>query len=97
MKLSHEYPVVGTWYLDVDHQDRFEIVARDESADIMEIQYFGGEVEELDIDTWFAMNIIAIAPPKDWSGPFEVDKDEFNELGDETIHPTNWSNPFNSF
>lgn len=93
---SHEYPVVGSWYLDVDHNDQFEIVARDEADKTIEIQYFSGEIEEVDADTWFSMRLIAIAPPKDWSGPFEVEKDEFSELGDESKHPTDWSDPLNS-
>ncbi len=93
----HEYPVIGTWYLETEHNERFEVVAKDDKSNTIEIQYFGGEVEELDLDTWFAMRVSAIASPKDWSGPYEVDKDQFSELGDEVIHPQNWSDPFIPF
>lgn len=93
MLRAHEYPVIGTWYLDIDHKEQFEIVAKDEEAGTIEIQSFSGEVEELDLETWYEMRVVSIAPPKDWSGPYEVDKDEFSEF-EETIHPINWSKPF---
>jgi len=89
----HEYPVVGVWYWDIDHGERFEVVAEDKKDDNIEIQYFEGEVTELDFETWFSMHIVSIAAPEDWSGPFEVDKDQFSELGDETIHPPTHSFP----
>jgi hypothetical protein len=43
----------------------------------VEIQYFDGEVEELDLDSWYEMALEPIEPPEDWSGPFdEIDPDE---------------------
>ena len=92
---AHESPIIGTWYADLDHAETFEIVAADEEVGNIEIQYFSGEIEELDMDTWYEMRVSAIAPPKDWSGPFEIEKEEFLDQTDETIHPTNWSGPFN--
>ena len=94
---AHEYPIIGAWYLEIETKERFEVVAKDEESNTIEIQYFSGEIEELDTDTWFAMHLASIASPKDWSGPFEVDKEEFSELGDEVIHPRNWSDPFIPF
>ncbi len=94
---AHESPIIGNWYADLDHtENTFEIVAEDEEAGNIEIQYFSGEIEELDMETWYGMHIAAIPPPKDWSGPFEIDKDEFLDQTDETIHPINWSGPFNN-
>ena len=94
---AHEYPTIGTWYVEIETNQRFEVVAKDEETNAIEIQYFSGEIEELDADTWFAMRLASIASPKDWSGPFEIDKEEFSELSDEAIHPLNWSDPFSSF
>lgn len=82
---AHEYPVIGLWYLDIEHTEQFEIVAEEE--DSIEIQYFSGEIEELDMATWFSMRVVSIAAPKDWSGPFEVDKDAFSDLEGEIRHP----------
>lgn len=64
-------PIVGNWYKDLETQSEFEIVAVDEDAQTVEIQYFEGEVEELDWDTWREMVLMPIDPPEDWSGPFD--------------------------
>jgi hypothetical protein len=97
---GHELPVVGTWYWDVEHSIQFEIVATDEGESLnlasIEIQYFDGELEEIDSSTWFTMKVVSIAAPKDWSGPFEIDKDQFPELY-EDFHPyTPWINPIDN-
>jgi len=77
---AHEYPIVGTWYWDIDHAERFEIVAQDDSTGNIDIQYFSGEIDEVDQEAWFSMRVVSIAPPQDWSGPFEIDKDGFSEF-----------------
>ena len=96
MVRPHEYPVIGTWYWDIEHTDQFEIVAEDKLEGSLEIQYFSGEIEEVDMETWFEMRVVSIAAPKDWSGPYEIDKNEFSELEEEGHHPQSWSDPFNS-
>lgn len=94
----HEPPVVGSWYWDTEHSLQFEIVASDQETGEIEIQYFEGELEELDIDTWFSMHVVSISPPKDWSGPYEIDKDEFSDLTDDKAqHPSSdWENPLDT-
>lgn len=97
MVRTHEYPVIGVWYWDIEHADQFEIVAEDKFDRCIEIQYFSGEIEEVDIDTWFEMRVVSIAAPKDWSGPYEIEKDDFSdleELEEEGKHPKDWSDPF---
>lgn len=97
MTQAHELPVLNAWYWDVDHKERFEIIALDDD-DSIEIQYFEGEIEEIDKETWFSMRLVPIAPPKDWSGPYEVDmdRDEFFEYKTEVHHPTEGHNPLDS-
>lgn len=87
---AHEYPSVGVWYWDIDHADQFEIVAEDKLDQSIEIQYFSGEIEELDMDTWFEMRVVSIAAPKDWSGPYEIEKDTFFELEEEVKEPVKY-------
>jgi len=82
MMRAHEFPVVGLWYWDIDHAERFEIVATDPASGNIDIQYFSGEIDEVDEETWFAMRVVSIAAPQDWSGPFEINKDEFSEFND---------------
>jgi hypothetical protein len=72
-------PIVGNWYKNLEDQTEFEVVAVDEDTQTVEIQYFDGEVEELDLDAWYEIVLEAIAPPEDWSGAF--DEMEPDDLG----------------
>lgn len=91
----HEYPIIGFWYKDLEHNQNFEVVASDPQEGTIEIQYFSGEIEELEESTWYAMNVASIAPPKDWSGPFEMEREELADLDqtDKAIHPIDWAGP----
>lgn len=86
-------PVVGHWYKDLEQKHLFEVVAMDE--DSIEIQYFDGNVEELDHSTWEELALEGTQPPEDWSGPY----DEYNaeDLGysDIPMHPEDWTGPLN--
>lgn len=69
-------PNVGGWYQNALGQS-FEVVAVDEAADTIAVQYYDGAVEEYDMETWRMLEIVAIAAPEDWSAPFdEVEKDD---------------------
>jgi hypothetical protein len=72
--MSEIDPIVGNWYRNLADQSRFEVVAVDEegqAVQAVEIQYYEGEVEELDMDTWDELSLEFIEPPDDWSGPFD--------------------------
>lgn len=74
-------PQVGDWYKKLGG-DSFEIVAVDTDDETLEIQYFGGEVEELDHETWYELDLEPIDPPEDWSGPFDdLEADDFGDNG----------------
>jgi len=69
-------PRLGDWYKSIT-SDRFEIVALDDDASTMEVQYFDGAVEEIDFDTWNEMEIVPIEPPEDWSGSMDLEKEDY--------------------
>lgn len=69
--MSREWPQVGSWYKNVEEDRSFEVVAFDEDEELIEIQYEGGELEELDLDTWNESPITAIDAPEDWEGPYD--------------------------
>jgi len=73
--MANEYqPRIGDWYKN-SSGDNFEIVATDE--DTLEIQYFDGAVEEIDLDTWRDMGIEPIEPPEDWSGSMDIEREDY--------------------
>ena len=46
-------PIIGNWYR-IQGSDSFEVVAFDEDDGTIELQYFDGTVEEMDIEDWDA-------------------------------------------
>jgi hypothetical protein len=71
-------PDVGEWY-QVRDGELLEIVAIDEDDGTLEVQYFDGTVEEMDLVDWEAQRtkgeITDAEPPEDWSGSVDVDGD----------------------
>ncbi len=88
----HEHPYVGDWYKNQEYNNIFEVVASDEREDYVEVQYFAGEIEEFDLETWYELDLKRIPAPEDSSGPYEASQDEMG-YSDETIHPEDWSGP----
>ena len=80
--MSDADPIIGNWYRNQETGNDFEVVALDEDAQTVEIQYFDGELEELDLEVWYDLPIDPIEAPEDWSGPF--DEMEPDDLGYDT-------------
>lgn len=81
-------PIVGNWYRNLERDDRFEVVAMDEDEGVIEIQYFEGDVEEMDVDTWYEMDLEVIEAPEDWTGPMDaISRDDPGYAGAEDPEP----------
>jgi hypothetical protein len=72
-------PDIGEWYR-VRGGELLEVVAIDEDDGTVEVQYFDGTVEELDLADWQAQRtkgeIEDADAPEDWSGSADVEGDE---------------------
>ena len=66
-------PVEGNWYTHRDKGQMFQVVAVDEDRDVIEIQYFDGDLEEIDSDAWYQMDLEIAEPPEDERGPLDDD------------------------
>ena len=73
---NERQPNIGDWFQSVNG-DRFEVVALDDDEATLEIQHFDGAIEEIDFDTWSEMEIDAIEPPEDWSGSFDIEREDY--------------------
>lgn len=81
--MATEYdPRIGDWYRN-SSGETFEIVAFDDADETVEIQYFDGTVEELDLDTWYEMDIEPTAAPEDWSGSLDIEREDYGVDFDE--------------
>ena len=70
-------PIQGNWYRDLDKDEEFFVIDVYEDDGIVEIQHYDGDVEEIELDAWYDLNIEAVEPPGDWVGPYDdVEKDD---------------------
>lgn len=81
--MSRDYePAVGQWYENIDEEESFRVISVDEDAELIEIEYLDGEIEELDVDTWAEFNLEKIEQPEGWSGK-AIGADDDDEDDDE--------------
>lgn len=71
------YPVIGHWYRR-SNGSLFEVVAVDEQDGTVELQYFDGTIDELDLETWPKLLIENVGAPDDWSGSVDMDPEDFS-------------------
>lgn len=72
-------PNIEQWYCHLDKGEVFQVVGIDNQAGTIEIQFFGGDLDEIDLESWDAMALAHTEPPEDWTGP--VDDVERDDLG----------------
>lgn len=66
-------PQRGQWYKRLDLDAHFEVVAIDRDDECIEVQYYSGEIEEIEQTSWDLLDIAPVAPPDNWSGAYETD------------------------
>jgi hypothetical protein len=76
-------PRIDHWYLDPKRDRSFTVIDYDEDDGIIEIQYFDGELDEIDVEEWEEMSPEEVEQPEDWTGP--IDKIEVDDLGYDEI------------
>ena len=86
-------PVIGEWFRRAGG-DSFEVVAIDRDDHTIEIQYFDGTVEEIELEEWRESEIETCEPPEDWTGSLDVEpEDTENEYEAEPGNTKPWSDP----
>ena len=77
-------PGIGDWYR-LHGGALFEVVAHDDDDGTIEIQYFDGTVEEMDIEDWEAQwdegALESAEAPEDWSGSVDVESTDDDARG----------------
>ena len=59
------FPVPGQWFQDPDSLDLFKVVAIDEKYRTIEIQYSGGDLDEIELESWGMTNYRSAEAPED--------------------------------
>jgi len=87
-------PIIGNWYQHLDKGQAFQVVAVDEDAGSVELQHFDGDVEELDLETWYQLPVELIEEPENWSGPMDVgEMDDLTGTEVTDTPPEDWAEP----
>jgi hypothetical protein len=72
-------PGIGDWYR-LNGGALFEVVALDDDDGTVEIQYFDGTLEEMDIEDWDAQwedgALETAEAPEDWTGSVDVESSD---------------------
>lgn len=68
-------PRIGQWYLRGDKGEAFLVTGRDQKAGTIEIQSFGGDIDEIDESNWSALPLEFAEPPEDSSGTMDSEPD----------------------
>jgi hypothetical protein len=76
-------PVKGQWYQNVEEDETFRVLSVDEDAELVEIEYLDGDIEELDLDAWHEMDLERIEQPEGWAGGSDQSTDEDDDEEEE--------------
>jgi hypothetical protein len=83
-----QQPAIGDWYR-LSGGALFEVVALDDDDGTIEIQYFDGTVEEMDIEDWETQwedgGLEAAEAPEDWSGSVDVESGDNDSRSSESL------------
>ena len=84
-------PMIDSWYHQAEKAQKFLVTAIDEHSDTVEIQYFDGTLDEIDLVTWYAMDVELVEAPEDWTGP--VDMEDLGAI-DAEMSSADWEAPY---
>ena len=70
------YPVIGQWFRR-PNGTMLEVVAIDEQDGTIEIQFFDGTIDEVDLEAWPELLLLAVSAPEDWSGSVDMDPEDY--------------------
>ena len=88
-------PIPECWYHHLDKGQLFFVVDRDDEKELVEIQYFDGNLEEIELPEWYAMDLEHAEQPEDWAGPLDIsDTDDFGTSVTDTA-PEEWDSSSN--
>ena len=87
-------PIIGNWYRHLDKGQMFRVIAVDESDATIELQHFDGDLEEVSLVIWRAMDLELSEAPEDWTGPMDdIEKDDLGYSSDTVMSKEDWRAP----
>ena len=71
-------PVKGQWFEDLEENEIFLVLSVDPDAELVEIQYENGDIEEIDLDTWHELDLERTTEPEGWASD-DAEDDEVDD------------------
>ena len=84
-------PIVGNWY-QRPGRAIFEVVAIDDRTRTVELQFFDGTVDEMDLERWHKTFIQNVEAPEDYSGSMDLQDDNYDAKDDDLV-AQEWDDP----
>ncbi len=70
------------------------MVGLDADAEMVLVQHYDGTLEDYDFETWMAMAARPCAPPEDYSGALDIERDDYAERDEPpALRGGRWDNP----
>ncbi len=87
-------PIIGNWYRHLDKGQMFRVIAADDSDRTVELQHFDGDIEEVTMVGWRAMDLEICDAPEDWTGPMDdIEPDDLGYSSDTVMTEEDWCTP----
>jgi len=88
---------IGQWYAHRDKGESFLVTGIDDASKTIEIQYFDGDVDEIEEPMWFAMPLERSSAPENCTGA--LDDVETDDLGysETEMSEREWQQPLQPF
>jgi len=85
-------PIVDNWYQHLDKGQKFKVVAIDEPAGTVEIQHFDGDLEGVELEAWYRLDVEPIEEPEDWTGPLDdIERDALASYSENGMGKEDWA------
>jgi len=89
--MTEVLPVIGHWFRRPNGA-LFEVVALDEQDGTVDIQFFDGTIDEVDLEVWPNLIITEVSAPEDWSGSVDMDPEDYLGQNDSEM-PSGFHDP----
>lgn len=87
-------PIVGNWYRHLDKGQMFLVIAVDDGDSTVELQHFDGDIEEVSMVAWRAMDLEICEAPEDWTGPMDdIESDDLGYSSETVMSDEDWRAP----
>ena len=90
--MAFAYPKIGQWFRRPNGA-LLEVVAVDEGDSTIEVQFFDGTIDEVDIDAWREQLLVEVSAPEDWSGSVDMDPEDYKGTASDEM-PRGFHDPF---